>query len=62
VITHLNGMAVTSQEQARHIVASSQPGDRMRIRIARPGGMSFETEAVLGERQPETIFEGWGSR
>jgi serine protease DegS len=50
VITHINGERVLSQEQARMIVASAQPGDRIRIRIARPGGASFETEAVLGER------------
>ncbi len=52
VITHLNGVAILSAEQALHIVAGGQPGDRMRIRIARPGGQSFETVAILGERPP----------
>jgi len=31
------------------VVAGSQPGERVKIRVARLGGEIFETEAVLGD-------------
>jgi serine protease DegS len=51
VITHINGIRMLSQQQAMNLVASSKPGERIRIRVARPGAEPFETEAVLEERR-----------
>jgi serine peptidase DegS len=56
VLTHLNGERVLSRRQAQTRVASAQPGERVRIRVVRPGPSSVETvetEAVLEERAPE---------
>jgi hypothetical protein len=33
-----------------NFVASAQPGDRITIRVVRPDGTPFETEARLEER------------
>ena len=51
VLTHINGQRMFTQRQAMNLVASSQPGERIRIRVARPGGAVFETEALLEERR-----------
>jgi serine protease DegS len=52
VITHINGERMLNRRQAMTVVASSQPGDRITIRVVRPDGTPFMTEAVLEERQP----------
>jgi serine peptidase DegS len=49
-LTHINDTRILSQEQAMTMVASLQPGERVRIRAARPGGERIVTEAVLEER------------
>jgi serine protease DegS len=49
-LTHINDTRVYSQEQAMTIVASQQPGERIRIRVTRPNGETITTEAVLEER------------
>ncbi len=54
VLTHINGERMFSQRQAMNFVASSQPGETIRIRAARPDGTPFSTEAVLEERAPPT--------
>lgn len=51
VLTHLDGRRVFNRQQAMNIVASAQPGDRMRIRVVRGDGQTFETEAILDERR-----------
>jgi hypothetical protein len=38
--------------QAMNLVASAQPGERIAIRVTRPNGTPFSTEAVLQERPP----------
>ncbi len=53
VLTHINGQRMLSRRQAMNLVASSQPGDRRRIRFARDNGALLETEAVLQERPLE---------
>ena len=50
VLTHLNGQRMYSQQQAMNLVASSQPGERLRIAVARSNGTAFSTDAVLEER------------
>jgi serine protease DegS len=52
VLTHLNGERMYSGQQAMNFVASSQPGERMTIRVTRLDGTPFATEAVLQERPP----------
>ena len=52
VLTHINGERMFSRQQAMNLVASSQPGQRIRIRVVRADGTAFETEAVLEERPP----------
>lgn len=56
VVTHINGQRITNRQQAMNIVASSSPGDRIRIRAYRASGEMFEAEAVLEERLP--VVEG----
>jgi S1-C subfamily serine protease len=51
VLTHINDQRMFTQQQAMNQVASSQPGERIRIRVARPDGTVFETQAVLEERR-----------
>jgi serine peptidase DegS len=51
VLTHINDQRMYTQTQAMNLVASSQPGERIRIRVARPNGTVFATEAVLEERR-----------
>ena len=41
-----------TRQQAMNVVASSQPGERIGIRVVRANGAPFETEAVLEERLP----------
>jgi serine protease DegS len=50
VLTHLNGERTFTAQQAMNLVASAQPGQRIRIRATHPDGTSFTTEAVLEER------------
>jgi serine peptidase DegS len=50
VLTHINGERMFSRQQALTLVASSQPGERIRIRAVHPDGTPFETDAVLDER------------
>jgi serine peptidase DegS len=52
ILTHINGERMFNRRQAMTLVASSQPGERITIRVVRPGGEVFETEAVLEERPP----------
>ena len=52
VLTHINGQRMFTQQQAMNLVASSQPGTHIKIRVARPTG-AFQTEAVLEERPPQ---------
>ena len=49
VLTHINGQRMFTGQQAMNLVASSQPGAHIKIRVARPSG-AFQTEAVLEER------------
>jgi serine protease DegS len=54
VLTHIDGERVSSPRQAMNLVAGGQPGNRVRIRVARQMGQhyeQFETEAVLEDRQ-----------
>jgi serine peptidase DegS len=53
VLTHLDGQRMLTRQQAMNLVASAQPGQRMGIRVVRPGGIAFETNAVLVERPPQ---------
>ena len=53
VITHINGQRMFTQQQAMNLVASSQPGTRIKIRVARANGTTFQTEATLEERPPQ---------
>jgi serine peptidase DegS len=55
VLTHINGERMFSREQAMSVVASSQPGNRIEIRVVRPDGAPFTTEAVLEERRFEEL-------
>jgi serine protease DegS len=50
VLTHIGGERMFTRQQAMSAVASSQPGDRIGIRVVRTNGVPFETEAVLEER------------
>ena len=52
VLTHINGERMFDRRQAMTLVASMQPCARIRIRVVRPDGTPFETEAVLEERDP----------
>jgi serine peptidase DegS len=53
VLTHLNDQRMFTQQQAMNLVASSQPGERIRIRVARADGTVFSTEATLEERRQD---------
>ncbi len=53
VLTHINGQRMFTQQQAMNLVASSQPGTHIKIRVVRPNGAAFQTEAVLQERPPQ---------
>ena len=55
VLTHLNGERMYTRQQAMNLVASSQPGERVDIRVIRANGATFETEAVLEERPPPDV-------
>jgi serine peptidase DegS len=55
VLTHLNGERMYTPQQAVNLVASSQPGERIGIRVVRANGTPFETEAVLEERPPPDV-------
>jgi serine protease DegS len=50
VLTHINGERIFATQDAMTLVASSQPGDRIVIRVVRPDGTTFDSEAVLEER------------
>ena len=49
VLTHINGQRMFTGQQAMNLVASSQPGTHIKIRVVRQNG-AFQTEAVLEER------------
>ncbi len=53
VLTHINTQRVLSAQQAMNMVASTQPGASIRIRVSRVGGEVIDTEAVLIERPPQ---------
>jgi serine protease DegS len=55
VLTHLNGERMYTGQQAMNFVASAQPGERIAIRVTRPDGTPFATEAVLEERRPPGV-------
>lgn len=50
VLTHINEQRMFTQQQAMNLVASSQPGTRIKIRARRSDGSAVTTEAVLEER------------
>jgi serine protease DegS len=50
VLTHVNNERTFTAQQAMNLVASSQPGQRIRIRATHADGKVFTTEAVLEER------------
>jgi serine peptidase DegS len=50
VLTHINGERMFTRRQAMTLVARMQPGDRITIRVVRPDGTPFTTDAVLEER------------
>jgi serine protease DegS len=50
VLTHIDGQRMLTRQQAMNLVASAQPGERIKIRVVRPGGVVFETDATLVER------------
>jgi len=50
VLTHINGQRMLVPQDAMNATGSAQPGERVSIRVVRPNGMPFETEAVLKER------------
>jgi S1-C subfamily serine protease len=52
VLTHIDGERIFTRQQARSVIASAQPGDRMAIRVVRMNGMPFTTEAELVLREP----------
>ena len=54
IMTHINGQRITDRQQAITIVASSQPGQTLRIRVTRIGERLFETDVVLIERPAQT--------
>src|SRR6185295_7964897 len=58
VLTHINGQRMFTGQQAMNLVASSQPGAHIKIRVARPSG-AFQTEAVLDARAepPELVLD-----
>ena len=41
VLTHLNGERMFTRQQAMNVVASSHPGERIRIRVTRANGNAF---------------------
>lgn len=50
VLTHIEGQRIYTRQQARNLIASSEPGERIRIGAVRANGAPLEIEAVLGER------------
>jgi serine protease DegS len=52
VLTHIGEERMLATRQAMNEVASLQPGERITIRVVRPDGTPFTTEAVLEERPP----------
>ena len=52
VLTHINEQRTFTAQQAMNMVASAQPGQRIKIRAAHPDGKAFTAEAVLEERPP----------
>jgi serine protease DegS len=52
VLTHINGERMFTRRQAMNAVAGAQPGERITIRVVRPDGTPFTTDAVLEERPP----------
>jgi len=50
VLTHIGAERVYTQEHAMTLIASSQPGEQVRLRAVRMGGEVIDTEATLEER------------
>jgi serine protease DegS len=50
VLTHINGERMFAPQDAANATGGAQPGERVSIRVVRPNGTPFETEAVLQER------------
>ena len=50
VLTHIDGERMFTRQQAMNVVASSQPGERITIRVVRARRHAVQTEAVLEER------------
>jgi serine protease DegS len=50
ILTHIDGQRIENRQQAISLVASAQPGQRMRLRVVRVGAGAVDTEAVLAER------------
>jgi serine protease DegS len=50
VLTHIGAERVYTQEYAITLIASSQPGEQVRLRAVRMGGEVIDTEATLEER------------
>jgi len=50
VLTHINGQRMLAPQDAMIATGGAQPGERVSIRVVRPNGTPFETEAVLAER------------
>ena len=55
ILTHLDGRRIGNSQQFIGQVASTAPGTRLRIRVERLGGHTFEAEAVLTERPGATL-------
>lgn len=53
ILTAVNGTPITSSEQFRALVASTEPGNKLNFSVTRPGGekaTQFETSVTLGDR------------
>lgn len=56
VITHINGQPLRARQDALNLVASSAPGEQVRIRGVRRN-QRFETAVTVAERPPRQIRE-----
>ncbi len=60
IVTHVDGERMLSPQQMRNVVASTRPGQTIRIRAIRRGAglLEFETDAVLEERPSAASLTG----